>query len=341
MANITINIPVTNIGDVLAAPFDRIKVYRSTTGAAGPFVEITTGATRPALEPNVKIYPFVDTTGDNAVFHSTSFFNSLSMIESSMSEPVPGATDPALSIISVEDMKTNYLFGLDLTDDDGNEMPDSVHEHYIRSAFSWMETKLDIKIVPTIIIDERHDYIREDFVEWIKLKTDHVPVQQIDRVELVLPGDQKVINFLPESIQLFPEAGQINVVPGTGQVAQIFLTQGGLWFPWIARFQRSVPLVFQIDYVAGFEVGKVPQILVDAIGKYAAFGPLNIAGDLLGGAGIASQSISLDGLSTSFNTTSSSTSAGYGARLIQYTKELKEVIPQLRRSFHPVGMVVA
>ena len=67
---------------------------------------------------------------------------------------------------------------------------------------------------------------------------------------------------------------------------------------------------------------------------------LDRVGDLLGGAGIASQSISLDGLSQSFNTTSSSTSAGYGARLIQYEKEIKAGLPKLRSYFHPIALHV-
>jgi hypothetical protein len=45
-------------------------------------------------------------------------------------------------------------------------------------------------------------------------------------------------------------------------------------------------------------------------------------------------------LSQNFNTTSSSTSAGYGARLLQYQKELKEDWGILRRYFTQPRMAV-
>ncbi len=84
----------------------------------------------------------------------------------------------------------------------------------------------------------------------------------------------------------------------------------------------------------------MPPVLVELVGKYASFGPLNIAGDLLGGAGIASQNISLDGLSTGFSTTSSATNSGFGARLLIYRGEIKDWIPTLMRYYKGPKLVV-
>jgi len=75
---------------------------------------------------------------------------------------------------------------------------------------------------------------------------------------------------------------------------------------------------------------------------FASIGPFNIFGDLIAGAGIATISLSLDGLSQNVGTTSSATNAGFGARIIQYLKQIKEQMPQLRRYYKRVGgMVVA
>jgi hypothetical protein len=101
-----------------------------------------------------------------------------------------------------------------------------------------------------------------------------------------------------------------------------------------------VPNVFQVDYTAGFLPGKVPYDLVEVIAKTASFGPLNLFGDLLGGAGIASQSVSLDGLSQSINTTSSPMFSGYGARLSQYEKEIAAQMPMLRKYYKGIAMQV-
>jgi hypothetical protein len=74
---------------------------------------------------------------------------------------------------------------------------------------------------------------------------------------------------------------------------------------------------------------------------FASLGPFHVFGDLIGGAGIANVSLSMDGLSQTIGTTSSATNAGYGARIINYLKQLKEQIPLLRRYYKGLRMVVA
>ena len=66
---------------------------------------------------------------------------------------------------------------------------------------------------------------------------------------------------------------------------------------------------------------------------HASIGILNIAGDLIAGAGIATKSVSVPGLSQNIGTTSSATNSGYGARIGEYQKELKAMIPNLRRYY--------
>ena len=73
----------------------------------------------------------------------------------------------------------------------------------------------------------------------------------------------------------------------------------------------------------------------------ASLGPLNIAGDLIAGAGIATKSISIDGISQSIGTTASATNAGYGARIIQYDKQIKDQMATLRNYYLGMQMVVA
>jgi hypothetical protein len=339
MALISLNIQVEQLTEVLAS-FDRIKVYRSTTGSGGPFVEITTPTTRLVLEAGKSSYQFDDLSGEPDYFYCVSYFNASTSLESSKSEPTPGERDPALDLVSAADIRERYLFGLDLTDDSGTPLPDSLYEHYIKSAVSWLEARLDIKIATTVVTNEEHDFFKNDYHTYILLQTDHVPVLSIERIELVLPTAQKVIQYRPEWVNSLLEAGQINVIPGNGELSVVTLGLSGAWLPFVYGRTKHLPNVFQMDYTAGFAKGKVPPVLIDAIGMYASFGPLNILGDLIAGAGIASQSISLDGLSQSVNTTSSATNSGYGARILQYTKQLKDMLPQLRRAYHPIGLAV-
>lgn len=335
-----VSILVTTITEALAVGYDQIKVYRSAT-ETGTYTEISTASTRVSLVAGTTFYQFVDLTGDSSFFYQTSFYRSSDGVESSRSAAGNAADEGALDIITIDEVKQYYLFGLDLTDDAGNPFPDSSYVHWIRSAVSMLETRLDIHISPRVITDEVQDYIKEDFDSYIKIDTDHIPVQSVSGARVVLPAQQTILDFDASWIHLtLKEAGQINIIPGGGAAGLISLGLSAAWFPVLRNLNNFLPGAIRVDYVTGFAPGEVPPVLKDTVGKIASFGPLNIAGDLLGGAGIASQSLSLDGLSQSFNTTSSATNAGYGARLLQYKKELDAIIPVLRKAYHPVGMVV-
>jgi hypothetical protein len=339
MAVITIKIAVDNL-DAVLEQFDRIKVHRATAGEAGPYVELTDAGTRLVLETGVFIYEYTDQAGDENYWYRSSYYHSTTTLESSLSDPQQGEGNAALDILSVDQLKTRYLFGLDLTNDANEEYPDDIFENGIISAVDWLEHKLDIPILLKVVEDERHDYSREDYAKYMWLNLDHYPVIDVEEVRMVLPGEQEVANFDSDWFQIQRDSGQLQIVPGQGATTSILLGAAGPWLPYIYSGARFIPNVFRVKYTAGFASGNVPRAIVDLIGKIASFAPLNIAGDLLGGAGIASQSLGLDGLSQSFSTTSSATNAGYGARLVQYGKEIKDMVPTLQRYYKGLRLAV-
>lgn len=85
---------------------------------------------------------------------------------------------------------------------------------------------------------------------------------------------------------------------------------------------------------------RIPADILHLIGMYAACFPLNIAGDLIAGAGIASRSTSVDGLSSSVGTTASATNSGYGSRILIYVSEIKRLLPVVRRRYHGFSLRV-
>lgn len=89
------------------------------------------------------------------------------------------------------------------------------------------------------------------------------------------------------------------------------------------------------DYHLKWTVLSIPSNILHAVGLSAALQVLDVAGDLIVGAGIASQSTSVDGLSQSINTTSSATNSGYGARVKQYEREYKALLSRLRSTWTP------
>lgn len=344
MAEIKVPLFVADPGGILAN-FDQIQVHRSQW-KTGPFTEITTATpptkktSRLLLSADERDYEYIDECGDSTYFYKARFFNSNTLAVSSFTEPVQGEADSALDILSIEDLQTNFLFGVDLTKDDGQVYPDSMLQFYIKSAVSWLEMRLDIPIRPALFHEE-HDYFRRDYEKYIFIKTDKRPIIEVQKVSLVLPTQQVVQTFDNSWLHVQKDMGMINVVPGAGTAGTILLGAAGGFLPLFYSGNNFIPHVFHVDYRAGFESGKVPPILYEVIGKIASLGPLNIAGDLIAGAGIAAQSLSVDGLSQSISTTASATNAGYGARIIQYQKDVKAQIPVLRSYFHGITMTVA
>jgi hypothetical protein len=333
MALINLSIVVASLDDVRAT-FDRIKIYRSTTGISGVYTEITNPSTRLVLEAGKVVYDYTDTTGHEDYYYKSSFFNSVSLLESSLSDATQGEGDSALDVISVEELKGNYLLGVDLTDGDGNAFPNTVYEHYIKAAVSWVEQRLDLPLRPRRIEAEKHDFIREDYDKYIWLETDLFPVIAIEEIKLVLPGNQVVQTFTPDWIHVTKESGQIQIVPGTGTAGTILLGASGAWIPYIYGTNRMIPDAFWISYTAGFESGKIPYLLKDVVGKVASYGPLYLAGELLLGPGIASSNVGIDGLSQSVGTLASPGAGGaYSARIKAYQEEIKEAIPELIRYY--------
>jgi hypothetical protein len=106
MATIKVTITVEDIDDTITI-FDQIKVYRSTTGKDGAYLEITSPSTRIALVAGQSVYEYVDASGDPTYWYKVSYYNSVSTAESSLSDPRQGAVDPLY--IDVDDLRDEGL----------------------------------------------------------------------------------------------------------------------------------------------------------------------------------------------------------------------------------------
>ncbi len=351
MSVIKLTITVNKLANVLQS-FNQIKVYRSVNGINGTYNELTKPApTLPAriqLQQGQASYEFDDGTGASAYYYKTSFYNSTTSSESDLSDARLGDQASTANIMTVSELKNIYLFGVDLTDDDGNEYPDIVYEWSINYGIDWLQHELDIRIRPEQIT-ERYDYYCRDYLEWVFIRLRNAPIiddlvgvdlaqrqDDLTRVKIMWPSNTVVLEFDQQWISIRADMGQLNIVPTAGTMSQFLFSAGGSFLPLIAGGNDFIPNLFEVTYTAGFAEGAVPMALREMIGKKASFGPLNLAGDLLGGAGIASQSIGIDGLSQSFNTTSSATNAGYGARLRQYEREIKQAMPALKKFYKGV-----
>lgn len=336
---ITITIFAANIAEVVECGYDRLLLERSVDSGL-TWQEITSPDRRVVLEADRTDYTLIDGSGQDTYLYRTRYIDTKTCEKSEPSEDILGIGLAVNGILTVPDLKSRYFFGIDLTDDAGNPLSDEVFRHYILTAIRWFEHQLDIPILPTTFCDF-HDYFREDYRAFNFIQLDNYPLIEVLEFRVQYPSGQNVIVFPQEWLRVNREHGQVQIVPTAGTLSEILVGQGGSFLPAIYNGMDYLPQLFQLEYIAGFEAGKVPRNIVDLIGKFASLGPFNIFGDLIAGAGIANISLSMDGLSQSVATTSSATNAGYGARIIQYTKEIKDQIPVLRRYYKGIRGIVA
>jgi hypothetical protein len=335
--------------------YNEVRVFRSTTGEGGAYTEVTSVAAgdRILLVAGQLVYEYADPTGLGTYWYRAQLANSQSGATSVQFEPQRADGQDTFDVLSVDELKINYLTGLDLTDDDGNELPDSMYEHYLRSAVALAERRLDLPIRRRVFdadaIDggvdgsggetERLDFTQQEYYKYIWLQVEHFPIISVEEIKLVLPNEQEVINFDTSWLNVKKDAGQIMIIPQNGSIGVTVLGQSGAWLPLIYGWTDFIPDVFRIKYTAGFV--RVPADIKNLIGMMASLGPLAILGDLILGAGIASERLGMDGLVQEIQSTASATNSGYGARIRQYQREIREQTQDLRRYYKGVQMMVA
>lgn len=234
-------------------------------------------------------------------------------------------------------MIKKYMFGLKIVDPDTKqELDDSVYEHLIDTKIPYAEQQLGIAILPRIIANERHDYYANDFMHYNYIQTYERPILQVNSVEMMY-NNQRLEKFPTSWLKVYTRTGEIEVNPAvivgdsnvlTGGEAYMNGTQAissaPLWgLPGIASTD-VVPQALQYTYVAGMlpptrrgitRDWEVPLDLVQLIAKYVLRELLEIWGDLIIGAGIAGESLSVDGISESTTTTQSAMYTGGAARI--------------------------
>jgi hypothetical protein len=306
-------------------------VVESSLALAGPYVALTTIE----LHSDKIFYKHTHEGALAGSYYRAKYLHSSTLDESLYSEPIATEDhDEEALLISVDELKAIYLFGADLTKDDGEPFPRRMFEHYIQAGADWLSKELDIHLIAHDFVRETQDHYATDWGRWGYFQLWNYPVTRVDKVAFQYPSMQEEVIISNEWVTLTDggSSGVIQIVPGRGSIADVLIIPGALMPLWSGRTGR-IPGIWHFDYRAGFEPSKVPPDVKHIIAMWASIGVLNIAGDLIAGAGIATKSISIPGLSQNIGTTSSATNSGYGARVIEYQKEIKEMLPNLRRYY--------
>lgn len=223
-----------------------------------------------------------------------------------------------------------YLHGIPLTDQFGNSYSIKDIRKKILKAMRQIEVFLNISVLE-VTREETQDYLQEEWQSWGHIKLERI-CNEILSVEGFL-NSQKVIEF-GKDMWVVKEKNIALVPSAQNWSANIWLGTGGS-FPVLRGGVRMVPNFWHIVYKTGFAI--IPEEILAAISKLASIQILAVLGDILLGAGIASQSISYDGLSQSINTTQSAENSAYSARIKQYAEELSKTdLPQLKSYYRGI-----
>lgn len=248
----------------------------------------------------------------------------------------------------INQMVNRIIYGIPLFDTEGNPFPQDLLQSYLDSAIAWAEQTLSISILQRQIVDEPHDYLASDYMNWSYIKLWKRPVLSVEKLELWY-GNQKMYEIPQEWIQLDVQHGAIQLFPTSGITSGLIITAGGsLFLPLVQGNFGYAPQMWRVSYTAGmnepqgdvFQQTDIHPNLREVIYKKACIGILGVWGDLIIGAGIASQSISIDGLSQSINTTQSPMFGGASARIKQLEEDINNMLPGLRAYYGGIDMVV-
>ncbi|QKE56365.1 hypothetical protein [Bacillus phage YungSlug] len=248
----------------------------------------------------------------------------------------------------IKEMSNRVIFGIPLYDTEGNPFPDDLLQSYMDSAIAWAEQTLGIAIQPRTE-EEDHDYLGSDYQNWGYLKLWKKPVLEIESLVMYY-GDQKMMEIPKNWIKLDPLTGTVQLFPTSGNAGGLIINAGGgVWQPLISGRFAYAPQMWKVKYTAGMTEPEQKQVyrqtnihpnLKEIIYKKTAMSVMGVWGDLIIGAGIANQSVSIDGLSQSIGTTQSPMFGGASARIKQLEEDIDAMMPALRSYYSGINMTV-
>lgn len=249
-------------------------------------------------------------------------------------------------LLSVQEIWSLYLYGISIQGSNGSSFPDETVLFYIEAAQKEIENYFNLLFVKQLIEVETTSYYRADYWTQFPILQTKYPVREPKSLIGMLAKMEQIIYPVG---WLFCERNQqgvgkrrISVVPtgsSTSQVnAEVILT-GITSQVGMQRFE-NIPDYWNMQYITGFDLDNIPTDLINLTGKLASIGVLNIAGDLVLGAGIASISLSIDGLNQALGSTSSAENASYSARIKMYTTEIKETSKRIKLVYDEIKFQV-
>jgi len=366
---VKLTIKIDYISSVLQY-YDRVQIFRSDT-EGGVYSEITDEDTRIVIDPAQTIYFYNDDNGDSTKWYKTKYYNSVTTDASEFSSAMQGQVEGEKvgyvfknyrpptgewgTALTADDIRFHFLWGVDLiaNNDEKVEVADTQLEFAIESAVEEFEHFFNIDIRKRVYKakpvgltravewregvdytneDEPYDFDPDMWSNYGFLQLRHRPILSVESATLQSPYQTDVLD-LTDWVSIYKMPGQLTFYPKGSTVYGMGYAGSGILAAWPGMMNRKYPQGYKIDYTTGFETSDfIPKDLRNAIGLLATINVLNWVGDGLM-AGFSSSSVSLDGLSESFSSTQSATSAFFGARIKAYTDQLKEFVKNNKNKY--------
>lgn len=168
---------------------------------------------------------------------------------------------------------------------------------------------------------------------WINFKLPYKPVIRFNELYGIV-STARVIDMNLDWIKAHEKTGFVELMPFSQSTAFSFL---GLAWVQAIRGNITLPSFWNYEALCGFR--ETPPVLLEVVAKKAAMDILNVAG-MAKRPGVASQSTSRDGVSSSISYTASATTGTYSAIINEYKDFIESSIKHLKGAFSGLRMVV-
>lgn len=270
------------------------------------------------------------------------------------------------AILTPDELRWHYMWGLPMFSPDGQIWTDEQLWMYINNAIAMVERDLNYSIMPRkyryrpfgpfnvetqstrsdlnpawvpdvdFQWEEPYDFDRKSFNNFIQIKLRHRPILKLLGVSFKDALGQTIADITTWAKPNF-RLGSLEFFPHSGALANIPLYAGSPFF--VSQAPQAIdnyPDAFFIDYDAGFASAESfrqtnPELFqIIAIVAALLFMPDYSEGRI---SGIASSSISLEGVSESYATTASAENTILSAKIKHYNETLKAFLKENKRKY--------
>src|SRR4029077_9258595 len=112
----------------------------------------------------------------------------------SIQPPVPNLQ--VNTVMTVKDLKERFLYGLPLQlPNQTVPLSDKAIEFHLDSATAWLERTLQIDIKPKQYIQERHDFVSSEYMNWGFIHLYHYPIIDVQELKVQYPDTNQSVVF--------------------------------------------------------------------------------------------------------------------------------------------------